>query len=140
MPNLEGGGQSYFSFTGMENAWQNISIVNGLGTTKKYRLTETTDSRVPSTYMTRSLLNCRYNSTTLGIAFFESAMYVTRFWAALEDELGVGTSKAAKNGSVMHSARSLMTRDGEPCPDRSRPASVSKTIDCGDYLVNRSVV
>lgn len=55
-------------------------------------------------------------------------MYDSRLiFLALESDDDTSKSKAAKKGSVMHSAKSDKTRDGAPMTERSTPSKVSIT-------------
>jgi len=58
-------------------------------------------------------LNFKKRSTNCGIAFFDSAIYETRF-CGLVDVVEEGTSKAAMNGSVAYSEISRRINEGTP--------------------------
>ena len=60
-------------------------------------------------------------------------MYDTRLiFLALTSCPGTSKSKAAKNGSVMHSAKSAKTSDGAPVTERSTPSKASITSAYGN--------
>lgn len=60
-------------------------------------------------------------------------MYDTRLiFLVLVSGEGTSRSKAAKNGSVMHSANSAKTSDGAPMAERSTPSNVSITSVYGN--------
>lgn len=79
--------------------------------------TDRTVSTVPSAYISTVSLNLRYQSTIMGMTFFDNPIYVTRFGAwrdgVLVDDGGEGISNAARKGRVAYDDMSDRSNDGE---------------------------
>ena len=94
------------------------------------------DSTVSSLYIPTVPRNCKKMSKSNGMTFLVRAMYVTRLVGLrsfdgegdASGSEGLGTSNAARKGSVAYSERSRITMDGVPATDRSMVLIVSRTV------------